>query len=132
MSFAARSSRRFPGDGEAKRMRSPKPCFISVPRARQRYREEQSHRMAIAYAFTTPARRHSLRPAASGDGRIKPAGTAEAVEERSEPAPGDAHRHADHLLEQRGLAEVAEVDRVESCIADQLLGYLAGFRVGSE
>ena len=81
--------------------------------------------MAIGYAFTTPARRHSLRPAASGDGRIKPAGTAEAVEERSEPAPGDAHRHADHLLEQRGLAEVAEVHRVKSCIADQLLGDVA-------
>src|SRR5207244_4137364 len=71
-------------------------------------------------------------PVASGDGRIKPAGTAEAVEERSEPAPGDAHGHADHVLEQRGLAEVAEVHRVESCIADQLLGDLAGFPVRGE
>ena len=69
-------------------------------------------------------------PAASGHGQ--PAGTAEAVEERAEPAPGDAHRYADHILEQRGLAEVTEIHRVESCVADQLLGNLAGFRVRGE
>src|SRR5947207_8874066 len=76
-----------------------------------------------------PLTRFATEPDASGSvaspgGQL--AGPAEAVEERPEPALGHAHRHADQAFEQSGLAQIAEVDRVESGVADQLLGEVAG------